>query len=167
MKVIYLGKEVELEDGIIGFNAVKALDPERRKEALAFKVGERIYDMNQVVPEGELSFVFPSDKEGFEMMNEIIEKIDSALQENHVYADVYDWITDSGEKVVKIEIHWGDWKHDHLRAQWIVEDVLGIGVRKWDTDVTEEDGSDCYSAIHTVWLGEKPNYEIPVLEVIE
>ncbi len=69
MKVIYLGKEVELEDGIIGFNAVKALDPERRKEALAFKVGERIYDMNQVVPEGELSFVFPSDKEGFEMMN--------------------------------------------------------------------------------------------------
>ena len=49
MKVIYLGKEVELEDGIIGFNAVKALDPERRKEALAFKVGERIYDMNQVV----------------------------------------------------------------------------------------------------------------------
>ncbi len=69
MKVIYLGKEVELEDGIIGFNAVKALDPERRKEALAFKVGERIYDMNQIVPEGELSFVFPSDKEGFEMMN--------------------------------------------------------------------------------------------------
>ena len=99
--------------------------------------------------------------------NELIRKIESALYSYDVYADVYDWKTDSGEKVVKIEIRWGDWKHDHLRAKWVVEDVLGIGVRKWDTDVIEEDGSDCYSAIHTVWLGEKPSYEIPVLEVIE
>ena len=57
-------------------------------------------------------------------------------------------------EVLKIDISWGDWKHDHLRAKWVVEDVLNINVRRWDETVTEEDGSDCYSATHSLWLAE-------------
>ena len=70
MKVIYQGNPVEIDEGSVGFNAVKILEPERKKEALAFCVDGAIIDMNQPVPEGkEISFVFPESKEGFEMMN--------------------------------------------------------------------------------------------------
>lgn len=54
--------------------------------------------------------------------------------------------------IVKAEIHWGDWKHDHLYHEYLMEeyakknDLIIIG---HDSEVTEEDGSDCYSAIHT------------------
>lgn len=53
-----------------------------------------------------------------------------------------------------IDINWGDWKHDHLRTKWIVEEVLDMmgfsGQYTITDDVTEEDGSDTYSAIHTI-----------------
>ncbi|MBQ4255168.1 MAG: threonine--tRNA ligase, partial [Bacilli bacterium] len=70
MKINYEGKCVELEDNANGFVAIKVLNPERKKEALAFKVGEHIYDMNTPIEEGwDISFVYPESKEGFEMMN--------------------------------------------------------------------------------------------------
>jgi hypothetical protein len=49
-----------------------------------------------------------------------------------------------------IEIHWGDWKHEHRRADYLVRQFFmdkGLGVHV-DEQVTEEDGSDCYSAEH-------------------
>lgn len=85
--------------------------------------------------------------------NEFMNKVENTLYEDGVWADVYRGYDDFKNEVLKIDISWGDWKHDHLRAKWVIEDVLGINVIKWETDVTEEDGSDCYSAIHTVWLG--------------
>lgn len=47
--------------------------------------------------------------------------------------------------VVSIEIEWGDWKHEHGYADYIMQQH---GFKKIDEDVTEEDGSDCYSSIH-------------------
>ena len=47
--------------------------------------------------------------------------------------------------IVEVEISWGDWKHEHLRCDYLMED---LGYRELSTEVTEEDGSDCYSAIH-------------------
>ena len=44
-----------------------------------------------------------------------------------------------------IEIIWGDWKHAHLRADYLMEQ---FGFKAVSENVTEEDGSDCYSAIH-------------------
>lgn len=55
---------------------------------------------------------------------------------------------------IEVEINWGDWKHEHLRCKWLTEQLLemrGIGF-DFDTFVTEEDGSDCYSAIHRIRL---------------
>jgi len=98
-------------------------------------------------------------------VREIVERIENGLRDNGVWADVYETHDDFGEKVIKIEISWGDWKHEHLRAKWVVEDVLGVSVRKWVEDVTEEDGSDCYSATHTIYLGKAVDWAVELQEV--
>lgn len=57
----------------------------------------------------------------------------------------------SAPNTLTCEIRWGDWKHDHLRLDWLMREFLerkGVRVRCVDSDVTEEDGSDCYSATH-------------------
>ncbi len=70
MHVIYKGKQVELEDGANGFVAIKALEPELKKEILAYKVGEKLVDLSRVLNEGEeISFVTGKEPEGFEIMN--------------------------------------------------------------------------------------------------
>jgi len=86
--------------------------------------------------------------------NELMDKVENALREKNVFADVYRGYDDFNREVMKIDISWGDWKHEHLRAKWVVEDVLGINVRRWDETVTEEDGGDVYSATHTLWLAD-------------
>lgn len=45
----------------------------------------------------------------------------------------------------EIPISWGDWKHSHARLNYI----MGLcGYDKAGEEVTESDGSDCYSSIH-------------------
>ena len=49
-----------------------------------------------------------------------------------------------------ISIHWGDWKHEHNYADFLVRKFFidkGLGIET-DVDVTDEDGSDTYSAEH-------------------
>lgn len=72
---------------------------------------------------------------------DVIDRINKYFAENnfHETADTY-----TGEEVV-IEIHWGDWKHEHLRATFLMGK---LGFVQYDEYVTEEDGSDCYSANH-------------------
>ena len=69
MKIIYEGKEFEVESPINGFALAKIVDPEKKNKALAFRQEGHLYDMNNEVKEGEVSFVLPSDPDGFEMMN--------------------------------------------------------------------------------------------------
>ena len=46
----------------------------------------------------------------------------------------------------RLHISWGDWKHSHLRADYI----MGLfGLEKVEEVVTESNGSDCYSAWRT------------------
>lgn len=51
---------------------------------------------------------------------------------------------------IYIDIHHGDWKHDHENADYIMETAFGIKVK--DETVTEESDEDAYSAIHTYAL---------------
>jgi len=70
MFVIYNGEKKELNEGANGFDAAKALDPEKKNKALAYKIGEKLFDMRTPIADGsEISFVMPESKEGFEMMN--------------------------------------------------------------------------------------------------
>lgn len=64
------------------------------------------------------------------------------LKAERIYADVYFEI---GEEVVAVEIHWGDWKHEHARTRWLLTEA---GYTHITSRVTEENGSDTYSAIH-------------------
>lgn len=47
---------------------------------------------------------------------------------------------------VNLGIRWGDWKHSHLYADHLMSRIGGVLVSE---QVTEENGSDCYSAIRT------------------
>lgn len=58
----------------------------------------------------------------------------------HGEVDIYP----NGE--VSVLIEWGDWKHDHAYLRYQMQQN---GFTETDENVTEEDGSDCYSAIHT------------------
>lgn len=69
-------------------------------------------------------------------------ELEKMLRENGVWCDVYPVIED---KAFAVEISWGDWKHDHLRAKWLMGEA---GYIHTGEEVTEEDGSDTYSARH-------------------
>ena len=82
-----------------------------------------------------------------------IEKLNAYLKENNFHHTVDASWTDD-DTFAETEIHWGDWKHDHLRLKWLVEEFAEKnGLRCMiATQVTEEDGSDTYSAIHKIAL---------------
>lgn len=70
------------------------------------------------------------------------QEIERYLIENELRPDaVYEC-----EEGVKVEICWGDWKHDHGRCRHLMGK---IGYIRQTIEVTEEDGSDCFSAVHT------------------
>jgi len=86
---------------------------------------------------------------GKETTYRIIEAIEARFREYNLYADVYDDYCG-----ICIDISWGDWKHEHLRSRWLAGEVLDMmgyeNKYSFTTQVTEENGSDCYSAIHTI-----------------
>lgn len=65
------------------------------------------------------------------------------LNDNGVWADVYSQMEGN---IVIVNIDWGDWKHSHL---WARDLMQYLGYVQVGEVVTEEDGSDCYSAEHT------------------
>lgn len=54
---------------------------------------------------------------------------------------------DSGEITEALAVHiiWGDWKHSHARLDYIMKEN---GYELLGEMLTEDDGSDCYSATH-------------------
>lgn len=76
-------------------------------------------------------------------VNETMNKVENLLRENHISCKV-EQFEDIPAYVVSI--YWGDWKHEHLRAKYLIEsNGLGMFIR---SETTEENGSDCYSAKH-------------------
>mgnify|MGYP003290254182 CR=1 FL=1 len=79
-------------------------------------------------------------------MQDIFEKLRQYLLDNRIIGEV-DW----DEKTFEITIHNGDWKHDHWRCDYLVEEFAkrnDIAFIQEDVVVTEDNGSDCYSATH-------------------
>lgn len=67
-------------------------------------------------------------------------RISQFLNDNGVDGEVL-----SADNEVYVYIYWGDWKHDHM---WCQELMRYLGYRRVSFDVTDEDGSDCFSAEH-------------------
>lgn len=72
----------------------------------------------------------------------VAETIEKILNDAYICHELYSVDTTGIVGNVGILIPWGDWKHDHLRADYLVPYTCTHVV------VTEEDGSDCYSAVH-------------------
>ena len=64
------------------------------------------------------------------------------LDDNGVWAEVYGY---PNTTAIVVDISWGDWKHEHL---WARDLMKFLGYVEIGGKVTEEDGSDCYSAEH-------------------
>lgn len=74
------------------------------------------------------------------------EAIQKLARDNYISCEV----SEESENVVEVLIEWGDWKHDHLRLKWLISKNLDL--KNSDENVTEENGSDCYSSIHKFYF---------------
>lgn len=70
-----------------------------------------------------------------------IMELNKYLREHQLFVDIQE---DEGRFAILIE--WGDWKHDHMYCDHLMKEIGYICIEE---EITEEDGSDCYSAIHT------------------
>ena len=82
---------------------------------------------------------------------DIADQLQDCFRENKLWVEGlhYNQVQDR----IEFDINWGDWKHEHLRAKWLMEEFfnkLNITI-KTDSYTTEEDGSDTYSAHYNVY----------------
>lgn len=94
----------------------------------------------------------PSKQDLINLQNFIIKKLDESpimFSEVEVY-------TEDDSIIIEVSLEWGDWKHDHLRLDYLMDDIIhdydpnmGRHFGVMGAEVTEEDGSDTYSAIHS------------------
>ena len=87
----------------------------------------------------------------FEELKELADELNKFLEEQQVYYEVYF----EDDDTISVDISWGDWKHDHLWFDHVAEKFFnekGYDVVNVNVDVTDEDGSDTYSAIHSLQL---------------
>lgn len=93
-----------------------------------------------------------------ERFEEIRKELNKYLSEHGSY-QFADMDMVGGIRVLAVDINWGDWKHDHLRTDYLVnefsETLENEEISLATTKLTEEDGSDAYSAIHYYFVSNK------------
>ena len=82
----------------------------------------------------------------------LAEIIDKKFRDNKHFYEVGVELDPMNRYFIRISIEWGDWKHDHLYANFVVRELLDkLGIKfKIDEYVTEEDGDDAYSGDHLI-----------------
>lgn len=70
------------------------------------------------------------------------EDINRIFKENNLY---YDYFTLSNNEMIGIIIEYGDWKHDHLRLNYIMSKNNYIFVKENEIDTSDDDS---YSSTH-------------------
>ena len=91
---------------------------------------------------------------------DVADQLEQHFRNNKLWVDElhYNEVKDC----IEYDINWGDWKHEHLRSKWLLEELfekLGI-VANINSYTTEEDGSDTYSAHYTVRATGKVNEKL-------
>ena len=76
------------------------------------------------------------------MLNKELKRISDYLTEKDAE---FDEMMQTPDGTLEVHICWGDWKHAHLYMEHLMRE---LGYHKSHEQVTEEDGSDCYSSIH-------------------
>ena len=83
----------------------------------------------------------------------VCEALEKKFAENdRTYWEVGVELDPANRYFIRVAIDNGDWKHDHLFANYLIAETLdALGIKfTQNTAVTEEDGSDCYSADHII-----------------
>lgn len=86
-------------------------------------------------------------------LKEIFYLLEKKLDEEGVWIE--DMWYNGYDNNITVSIRHGDWKHDHLRADYIIRNFLDSQGIKYniyheDNDEDEYDGSDVYSAYHII-----------------
>ena len=71
----------------------------------------------------------------------ITSEIQSWLKKHNLFPEITCY-----KGIICVGIEWGDWKHDHIYCTYLMGKK---GYKEIDEKLTEENGSDCYSSIHT------------------
>ena len=79
------------------------------------------------------------------MRTSIEDKIQDIYKRHDICYEYY--ITSKTE--CEILVDWGDWKHDHAYIDYLMK---VNGFKKVGEELTEVDGSDCYSSVHSYQL---------------
>jgi hypothetical protein len=85
----------------------------------------------------------------FPTKHEFSSEIFNYLFDKKVWVDsVYsDYIEDTNTVEVSVEIE-GDWKHDHLRADYLMNDYFSDDLVQTEEDVLEDSDNDSYESRH-------------------
>lgn len=83
-------------------------------------------------------------------MLEMEKKIYELMSKNHIMGEVVDY--NDQIRMIAVEVRWGDWKHEHWKLDWLMKENFS-DLRSVHEVATEENGSDCYSAIHYYYFG--------------
>ena len=104
------------------------------------------------------------------LLDELNAYLKTQWDERGEYAPSADIVKRNGGDAIYFDIVWGDWKHDHMRLWHLMNEFFrerGYVIER-DMEVTDEDGSDTFSAEHyyTVqgddeelneWYGDHPD----------
>ena len=86
-------------------------------------------------------------------INDKIAEIEKILDEHDMFAEEYGADDSMFFTYVDFRINWGDWKHNHLAFNWLVEENVSDVYKIVEFDY-EDDGSDCYCSTHRVYFTE-------------
>jgi hypothetical protein len=83
--------------------------------------------------------------------HELAKELDDMFRENNLWVEELHY--NPVRNQIEFDINWGDWKHEHLRAKWLINDFFEdkkswVKINSW---TTEEDGSDAYSAHYEIY----------------
>jgi len=121
------------------------------QEALNY-VGEYMKETTQVKPHSD-KLEEAEDEEDIilDKVRNIANELMQYFEKNSIYAELLDYSYNKPYGHILYEIAWGDWKHDHLYSKKLVEEFFGgSGSVAINSEVTEEDGSDTYSAKYDI-----------------
>jgi hypothetical protein len=75
--------------------------------------------------------------------------IESYLSDNHVWVVAVYSDYDKGKDVLEISVEIdGDWKHDHLRADYLMSDYFSDDLVRTGEDMLDESDDDSYESRH-------------------
>lgn len=89
------------------------------------------------------------------ILSDLRKFIEKRLDENSLWVDDVRVYEHSGNIRIEVDVEWGDWKHEHRRLDYLIYDIvyeynkdLVSNFYKIIEQITDEDGSDTYSAVH-------------------